>query len=120
MDEAGELVTGEEGLLQRRVARDREVLGVRENALDHDLGVALLAQDRGTVLRVLVERRVHLVVEVVEERGHAPELLVLPVVARVPAYGRLDRERVTQERLALRVTSKRVPGLVTGRFRHVR
>ena len=41
------------------------------------LGVALLAQDRRAVLRVLVERGVDLVVEVVEQRGDPPELLVL-------------------------------------------
>ncbi len=91
VDEPGELVAGEERLLERRVARHLQVLGVREDALDDDLRVALLAQDRRAVLRMLVERGVDLVVEVVQERGDAPQLLVLAEVARVPARRRLDR-----------------------------
>ena len=92
--EARELVAGEERLLQRRVARHRQVLRVGEDRLDHLLGIALLAQDRRAVLRVLVERGVDLVVEVVQERRDAPELLVLAEAARVRARRRLDGERV--------------------------
>ena len=73
VDEPGELVAGEQRLLERRVARHGEVLGVREHGLDQLLRVALVAEDRGAVLGVLVERGVDLVVEVVEERGGAPE-----------------------------------------------
>jgi hypothetical protein len=50
------------------------MLGVREHGLDQLVRVALLAQDRGPVLRVLVEVWVDLVVEVMEERRCAPEL----------------------------------------------
>src|SRR5439155_1021471 len=89
---------------------------VGEHSFDHVLGVALLTQDRRPVLRVLVERRVDLVVEVVQERDDSPALLVLPVGARVPAHGGLDGERVTEERLALRVARERVPGLIAGRL----
>ncbi len=96
------------------------MLRVREHRLDDLLRVALLVEDRGSVLGMLVEGGVDLVVEVVQERGDAPELLVFSERARVPAHGRLDRERVTEERFALRVTSKRVPGLLPGRIRHVR
>src|SRR4051794_13942635 len=74
--EARELVAREERLLQRRVARQAEVLGMGEHGLDDLVRVALLAQDRRPVLRVLLERRMHLVVEVVEECGDAPQLLV--------------------------------------------
>ena len=87
MHEPGELVAREQRLLERRVARQREVLGVREDRLDHLLGVALLAQDRRAVLRMLVERGVDLVVEVVEQRRAAPELLVL---VQSGAYQRVD------------------------------
>ena len=79
--------------LERRVAR-RQVLGVRQHRLDQLLGVALLAQDRRAVLRMLVERGVDLVVEVVQQRRRAPELLVLPELLRVGADRRLDGERV--------------------------
>src|SRR5205807_1985075 len=77
VDEPAQLVAREERLLQRRVPRQPEVLCVREHGLDDVLGIALLPEDRRAVLRVLVERRVHLVVEVVEQRGHAPKPLVV-------------------------------------------
>src|SRR5207302_2226419 len=83
MDEAGELVAGEERLLERRVARHGEVLGVREHGLDDVLGPALLAEDRRTVLRMLIEGGVDLVVEVVQEGDDRPALLVLAEQARV-------------------------------------
>ena len=115
VDESGQLVTREEDLLELRVARHREVLGMREDRLDQLLRVALLAQDRRAVLRMLVERGVDLVVEVVEESRRAPELLVLAVAPGVEADGRLDRERVPQERLARRVLREGLPRLLAGR-----
>ncbi len=115
MHEAGQLVAREQHLLELRVARHREVLGMREDGLDQLLRVALLAQDRRAVLRMLVERGMDLVVEVVEEGGRAPELLVLAVEPCVGADGRLDGERVPQQRLALRVLRERLPRLLTGR-----
>src|SRR6476469_9147696 len=65
---------------------------------------------------MLVERRVHLVVEVVQERRHAPELLVLAELPRVRGRGRLDGERVPQQRLALRVARERLPGTFASRL----
>src|SRR5262249_59772522 len=44
VDEAAELVAGEERLLEKRVAREAEVLCVREHRLDDLFGIALLAQ----------------------------------------------------------------------------
>jgi hypothetical protein len=95
------------------------VLGVREHGVDHLFGIALLAQDRRSVLRMLVERRMHLVVEVVEEADCAPELLVLAELTRVPAHARLDAERVTEQRLALRVLRERLPGAFACDFHRV-
>ena len=91
------------------------MLGVREDRLDQLLRIPLLAKDRRAVLRMLVERRVDLVVEVVEERRRAPELLVLAVEPRIEADGRLDGERVPEERLARRVSRERLPRLLAGR-----
>src|SRR4029077_5359175 len=97
MDEARELVAGEERLLQRCVARQAEMLCMREHRLDDLLRIALLAQDRGAVLRMLVEGRVHLVVEVVQKRRYAPSLLVPAELARVRSRRRLDGEGMPQQ-----------------------
>src|SRR4051812_29353276 len=112
MHEARELVAGEEGLLQRRVARKLQVLRMRQNGLDDLLWIPGLAQDRRSVLGVLVKRRMHLVVEVVEQRGDAPLLLVAAEFPRVGGGRRLDCERMTKERFALRVRRQRLPGLL--------
>src|SRR4029077_7379264 len=69
---AAQLIAGEERLLQRRVPRQPEVLRVREHGLDDLLGIPLLAQDRGPVLRMLVEGRGASLVEVVEPRRPPP------------------------------------------------
>ena len=87
-----------------------------EDGLDDLLRIALLAEDRRAVLRVLVERRVDLVVEVVEQRGDAPELLVLAELARVEAGRSLDGEGMAKQRLALRVARQRLPGPVPCRI----
>ena len=70
------------------------MLGVGEHGLDDLFRVALLSQDRRAVLRMLVERRVHLVVEVVEERRDAPQLLVASELSCVCSGRRLDGECV--------------------------
>jgi hypothetical protein len=69
-----------------------------EDRLDDLLGIPLLPQDRRSVLRMLVERRVDLVVEVVQERGDAPELFVLAESPGVEGRRRLDGERVAPKR----------------------
>src|SRR5581483_1947571 len=109
--ESGQLVAGEERPLERRVAREAEVVRVRQDRLDHLLGIALLAQDRRPVLRVLVEGGVDLVVEVVEERRHPPELLVTAERGSVRSRRRLHGERMAEQRLALRVARERLPRL---------
>ena len=87
---------------------------MREHGVDHDLRIALRAQDRRAVLRVLVERGVDLVVEVVEQRGDAPELLVLSETGRIRGRRGLHGERVAQQSLTLGVVRQRRPGLLAG------
>ena len=65
---------------------------------------------------MLVERGVDLPVEVVQQRDRAPELFVLTEAPRVGAHGGLDGQRVTAQRLALRVARQRVPGSFAGDF----
>ena len=114
MHEPGELVARKQCPHQGRVTGDREMLGVRQNGLDHHLGIALLAQDRGAVLRMLVESWVDLVVEVVEQRRATPQVFVLTEVAGVPAGRCLDSQRMTEQGLARRVSGQGRPGVVTG------
>src|SRR5262245_45346044 len=114
--EAAQLVAREQRLLERRVARQPEVLRVGENRHDDLLRVALLTQDRRPVLRTLVARRWHLVGEVVQQRRDPPLLLVLAELARVGGGGRLDREGMSQKRLALRVARQGLPGAFAGRL----
>ncbi len=119
VDEPGELVTREEVRLERRLPRDREVLGVGEHGVDQPLRVSLVTQDRCPVLRVLVEGGVHLVVEVVEQCSGAPGLLVLTEQPRVVPDGGLDGDRMAQERLARRVARERLPRSVPGDLHEV-
>ncbi len=104
MHEAGQLVAGEEHALEVALARGDvlQVVRVREHRAHEPLRVAELAQVRRAVLRVLVERRVALVVEVVQQRDVAPGVLVLAALARIGAHGGLDRVGVAPQRLALR------------------
>ena len=82
--EPRQLVAGEQRLLQRSVTRHLEMLGVREDRFDHFLRIPLFTQDRCAVLWMLVQRRMNLVVEVVEQRDDAPQLLVLAEVPGIP------------------------------------
>ena len=102
VDEAGQLVAGEQRLLERRRALQVEVVRVRQDGAHEPLRIPALEQHRPAVLRVLVERRMHLVVEIVQQRDVAPGRLVLAVQARVVPHRGLDGERVPQQRLALR------------------
>jgi len=70
---------------------------VGENGLDHDLVDTALAQDRRPHGRVVLERRMDLPVEVVEQTREPPEIRVLAEPLGVRADGGLDREHVTAE-----------------------
>ena len=104
MHEAGQLVAGEEHALEVALAlRDvLQVIGVGEHGAHEPLRVAQLAQVRRAVLRMLVERGMALVVEVVQQGHVAPRVLVGAALARIGAHRGLDRVGVAPQRLALR------------------
>src|SRR5581483_2442890 len=114
-----QLVAREERLLQWRVPRQAEMLRMRQHGLDDLLRIALFAEDRRAVLRMLVERWVHLVVEVVQERRDPPELLVAVELAGICSRRGLDGKRVPEQRLALRVPRQRLPSLLASGRGHV-
>ena len=118
MNEARHLVAGVERAA-RAASRGRRRCGRRatEHGADEPLRIAALAQHRRAVLGMLVERRVALVVEVVQQRDVAPRLLVLAELAGVGAHRRLDRQRVAEQRLALRPLGEQLPRRRHGRGR---
>ena len=78
----------------------------------HDLGVALGRQDLDAPEGVVLLVGPALVVEVVEEAGEPPELLVLALEAGVVAHGGLDGQGVLAQAFLLRVLAEELPGLV--------
>ena len=52
-DEAGQLVAGEQRLLEQAVARDAAVVRVRQNRADHPFRIAALAQDLAAAERMI-------------------------------------------------------------------
>ena len=89
-------------------------VGVAGDRVDHLLRpVELLEQpQRGARMAVLgvVEVGVALVVEVVDEAGHGPQLLVAAALAGVGDHGRLDPEQVLAQRLGLDPFADQIPG----------
>ena len=67
---------------------------------------------------VVVEVGVALVVEVVDEAGDRPQLLVAAELARVGAHRRLDPEQVLAQRVGLDPLADQIPGLVARRLAH--
>src|SRR5262249_29305760 len=107
--EARHLVAGEQRPFEQRFARDPGVLAVRLDGPDEPLGIAVLAQHRCAVLRMLIEGRMTLVVEVVQEGDIAPRRLILGELPGVRTHGRLDRQGVAPKRLALRPLGEQRP-----------
>src|SRR5439155_16964045 len=91
-DEPRELVDGVERLLHRGDARDAEMVTVRLDRVDDVPGHAGLFEDRLAVLRMA--GGISLVVEVVQQAGDAPGLLVLTELRREVPHRRLDGEAV--------------------------
>jgi hypothetical protein len=56
-----------------------------------------------------------LVVEVVQQPGETPELLVLAIEAGVVAHRRLHGQRVLAQAFLLRVLAQELPGFVSAR-----
>src|SRR4029078_1108875 len=77
------------------------------------------AQDLGALEGVILQVRILLVVEIVEERGIAPEQLVLAELAGVAAHRGLDGEGVLQQALALGVRREQRPGARAGNRQQV-
>src|SRR5215470_3015469 len=109
-DEAGQLVTGVQGPVELRHAREPRVVGVGQDRVD-DLGRGPARPEDLRALHGMVRRgRVHLVVEVVEHAGDAPRLGIAAVALRVGAHGCFDGERVLAKTVRLREFGEEGPG----------
>ena len=73
-------------------------------------GIAERSQMLAALVGMIAERRIALVVEVVEQRDDAPLLFVLAELPRVAAHRGFDRERMLAQALALRPLSQELPG----------
>src|SRR5436190_351162 len=112
-DEAAELVDRVERLLQGRIARDAQEVGVRGDGPDDDrVDVARLQLGQRDPRVAGLEVGVALVIHVVQEADDAPQLLVLAVAARVGAHRRLDGHAMAAQGLRLDPFAEKVPGLV--------
>ena len=109
VDEPRQLVAGEERVLEARLAGDAGVARRAKDRAHEPLRIARARAARRAVLRVLVERGMALVVEVVQQRHVAPCVLVLAALARVGPHRGLDREAWRQQRLALRPLGAAAP-----------
>jgi putative ABC transport system permease protein len=99
-DEAGQLVAREQGPVELGFRRDAgEVVTVREDRVQHLVGVAALAQRLDRAERVFVG--VLLPVEVVEQACECPAFLVVAASACVVAHGRLDGTHVVAQPLVV-------------------
>src|SRR5216684_6410737 len=117
-EKAGQFVAGEERVLERGLAGDVAVVGVGEDGADDFLRVAFLAKNLGTFGGVLLVRGVGfvgpaLVVEVMEQRGDSPELLIGGVLAGIGADASFHRQHVLAEALGLGVFAQKLPGVLS-------
>ena len=111
-----QLVDRVERLGHLGLARDAEEGRVAGDRVDQLLRVALLLEQLQRLARVAgLEVGVALVVEVVEDPGGGPQLLVLAALARVGAHRGLDAQHVLAQRVGLGPLAEQLPGLVAGR-----
>src|SRR5262249_16672192 len=109
--ESSEFITREQRFLKRRLARNARVVRVRKDGFADLLFNAALGEDRLTFLRVFLERWVDLPIEVVQQRGDRPLLLVFAELARIRGEAGLDRERVLAQPFGLREFAEKIPCL---------
>src|SRR6266568_4703154 len=119
-EKAGNLVAGEQRVLQRGLPRHVGVIRMREDGADDLLGVTLLAQDFCAFGGMPLIGEVLLigpafVVEVVQQRSDAPKLLVGAGFTRVGANARFDRQHVFAQVLGRSVFTEKFPGVLAAR-----
>src|SRR5687767_10176209 len=82
---------------------------VRQNGANDQFRVAKTAQDLCPAKRVVAQVGPALVIEIMEQRGNAPRRLVFAELTRIAANGRLNRQRVFAQAVALGVLRQQGP-----------
>lgn len=113
-NETGELVRRENRPLHRRITGLAGVGRVTEDAVDDLLRYAALSEDRRPCLWMLLDRRVNLIVEVVEQSDNPPRFLILVVYPRIVTHHGLDCETMFAEIRVLRELVEDGEGVATG------
>jgi len=85
---------------------------VTQDRRPHDLGIALGGEDLDTAVGMVLHVGPALIVEVVQEPGQPPKLLVLLPEPRIVAHRRLDCQRVLAQAFLFRVLAEELPGFV--------
>src|ERR1700720_2470584 len=108
--QAGDLVAREQREVDGPLALDAGALGiVREDGADHVLARPILAQHGRAGGRVLVESRVDLPIEVVQQPCEPPLLDLAAQPLRVSPHRRFDRQHVPPQPLRLHVLHHQLP-----------
>src|SRR2546429_8793391 len=110
--EADQLVDGVEDLLHGRGPRRVGVVGVGEDGIPDLLWPAALLQDLGAFDRVLADRRVALVVVVVEQTDHPPDVRFAAVLRGVGPHRRLNAQGMLDQAGVLGELVERRPGIL--------
>jgi len=116
-EKAGELVASEKRVLEGRLARDAGIIRVREDRANNYFGVAALAQNfrafrgmpRAGCVFVVGPA---LVIEIMEQRRDAPNLLIGGLLARVGANAGFDGKHVLAQALRFSEFAQQLPGIV--------
>ncbi len=105
-----QLVARDERSLDRRFRLNPgDFRGVREDGPRHPFRIAQRPQVLATLVGMVAQRRVPLVVEVVEQRDDAPLLFVGALLPGIAAHRRLDGQRVLAQALALGPLGQQLP-----------
>lgn len=100
-EEAGEFVTGEQDLFERRLAGDARVSGVGEDGFADYVTYAALLKNGFALQGVVGRLRVDLPIEVVEESGDGPLLEIAAELGGIGGDASLDGEHVTAQCIVL-------------------
>ena len=113
-DKAGQFVAGVEYLFEGRDARDAAIVGVRENGAADLFIDATRGEDGFAVHGMVGGLGVDLPIEIVEESGEAPLVLVFAELAGIGGDAGFDGEGVFTEAFGFGEFADDFPSLITG------